>query len=262
MKKELLMSFDEYDDTKHAVPYTYILSRGKQYIFYFGSRHSFDPTDTQFAKIESFWNDFLEKTQGQSRIAFLEGGNRPALSAREEAIHQGGEMHFVAYLAHEEGIETFSPEPPSSLLFEELSKHFPREAIAYYYFARVCYQWNRMVMRPDFQGYVNRFLRRDAVDSGWNDFSFTIDHMIEIQKDLFGTDFNKDDKKFFYDVINPTTEFSVVNQVSRFEDAGFRDLYVLEQTEKSWKEGKSIFIIYGCSHAVMHEPVLRDMVEE
>ena len=84
--------------------------------------------------------------------------------------------------------------------------------------------------------------------------------MIQIQKEIFGRDFDMNDQKFFYDVINPTTTFSRINELSRFEDSGFRDLYILAQIEKVWNEGKSIFIVYGCSHAVMHERAVKSLL--
>ncbi len=260
MKKELLMSFDDYNKLEHPVPYTYVLNKGTQYIYYFGSQHSFDPDDEQFIAIEKMWNEFAAKTAGQKRYAVLEGGNRPALETREKAILEGGEMHFVAFLAKRDGVPTFSPEPPEAFRFSETLKYFSKEEIAYYDFARICFQWNRKKVKPDFDEYLGRFLKANKQDSGWNDFDFTIEHLTAIHKKLFNRDFNKDDKQFFYDVINPTTDFSVINKVSRFEDSGFRDYYILGEIEKYWKQGNSLFITYGCSHAVMHEAVLRDIV--
>ena len=262
MNKELLMAYNEYNKIEHEKPYTYILNKNNQYLYYFGSRHSYDPTDAQFPIIEKFWSEFTKQTDGQKRIVFLEGGNRPALETKEKAISEGGEMHFVAYLAKQENIETSSPEPSDGSQFEEGLKLFSKEEVAYYFFARVCYQWNRMIDKPDFETYINRFLVRDAKSSGWVDFDFSIKHFSNIHKKIFDTDFNKDDKDFFYSIINPTTEKSITNKVSRFIGSELRDIHILEEIEKVWKEGFSLFIIYGCSHAVIQEPVLRDLIEK
>lgn len=254
------MTYDEYNKTRYSAPYIYILSKGNQHLYYFGSSHSFDPDDAQFDTIENFWNEFITKTEGDKRLTLLEGGNRPARETRERAILEGGEMHFVAYLAKKKNIKTFSPEPPERFRFEEMLKHFSKEAIVYYDFARICYQWNRTKVKPDFNEYLNSFLKRDQNNSGWHDFDFSIDHLVEIHGELFGEPFDKNNKEFFHDVINPTTELTIINKVSRFENSGFRDYYILEQIEKFWNEGNSIFIIYGKSHACMHEPVLKDLV--
>ena len=255
------MSFDDYNKLERSIPYTYVLNKGVQYIYYFGSKHSFDPEDKQFASIEKMWDEFVTKTVGQKRLAVLEGGNRPALETREKAILEGGEMHFVAFLAKQANIATISPEPPEPFRFSEMLKHFSKEEIAYYDFAMVCYQWNNKEVKPDFDEYVSSFLKANERDSGWNDFDFAVAHLTEIHKKLFNQDFDKDDKKFFYDIINPTTELSVINKISRFEDSGFRDHYILAEIEKYWKEGNSLFVSYGCSHAVMHEQVLKNIVE-
>ena len=259
-KKELLMSFDEYNKTEHPIPYTYILGGKNQLLYYFGSRHCYDPLDQEFDSIDKFWDEFIKKTDNHKRIVLLEGGNRAALATKEVAILEGGEMHYVAYLAKQANIFTFSPEPPERFRFEELLKHFSKEEIIYYEFARVCHQWNTMKVKPDFYTYMNKYMKAGARESGWNDFEFTIENLIRIHKKLFGIEFDKNDKEFFYNVINPTTEMSVINKVSRFEDVGFRDNYILGEIGRFWNENNSIFVIYGASHAVMHEPVLRDFI--
>ena len=261
MKKELLMTYDEYNNSKLSAPYSYILQCGDQCLYYFGSRHSYDPMDEQFNTIENFWNEFIDKTKGQERIVLLEGGNRPVFETKEKSIQEGGEGNFGAYLAKQKDIKTFSPEPPDNFLFSETLKYFSKEEIVYYYFARMCYQWNRMIVREDFETFMNKYLSRDAEDSGWTDFEFSINNLAAIHKKMFGTDFDKNDKDFFKDVASPLTEKTTINKVSRFMGSYLRDIYILEQIEKFWKEGKSIFIIYGGTHAIMHEPALRDMVE-
>jgi hypothetical protein len=254
------MSFEEYKKIRHESPYKYILKKGSQYLYYFGSRHSYDPKDKQFNEIEAFFNDFIKETRGKDSVILVEGGKRPIAKTQAEAILKGGEMDFVAFLAGQLGMNNVSPEPPEDFRLHELAKHFSKNEIIYYDFARVVYQWNRKVKKPPFEEYLNWFLEEDKQNSGWNDFDFSISHMAEIHKNLFGKEFDRNEKDFFYSIVNPTTEFSVINKISRFEDAGFRDLYILGEIEKYWKEGKNVFVIYGFSHVVMHEPVLRDLV--
>jgi hypothetical protein len=46
-------------------------------------------------------------------------------------------------LAAQENIKVFSPEPDEAYERSELEKEFPRDAIQYYYFARMVLQWGR-----------------------------------------------------------------------------------------------------------------------
>ena len=171
-------------------------------------------------------------------------------------------MGYLVNLATKAGVDIFSPEPPDPFRFNELLKHFQKEEIAYYGFARVCYQWNKMTEKPDFETYMHGFFERDKRESGWSDFDFSTANMAKIQQKLFDTKFDKEDRQFFHDIVNPTTEKSVINKISRFEDETFRDGYILEQFENYWNKGYSIFAVYGSSHAIRQEPVLNGLVAE
>lgn len=258
--EKYLMSFDDYNNVDHPVPYQYSIEKDGQLLYYFGANHSRDPEDGQYEMLRKFWNEFLERTDKENSVVFVEGGKRPVCGSEGEAISKGGEAHFITYLSAKENIDTFSPEPPERFRFEELAKRFTKDEIVYYEFARMAFQWNRHHgNKPDFRQYVGNSLRHDQRNSGWDDFDFSIDHMIELEKKMFDRDFDENDKQFYYDVINPTTTFSRINELSRFEDSGFRDAYILRQIEQHWNQEKNIFIVYGCSHAVMHETAIRHL---
>lgn len=252
------MSYEVYSQEKHPRPYTYVIEKHGQYLYYFGAKHSFDPNDQQFKIIEDFFTEFITNTKKQNCAVLVEGGARPVLESKEKAIQEGGEMHYMVYLAHKAGIASFSPEIPDRLKFEKLLEKFTKEEIAYYDFVQVCYQWNNMSEIPDFDEYMNRFLKRNHEDIGWDDFDFSIENLITIHKKIFNTEFDKNDKQFFYDIVNPTTEKTIINRISR-DASEQRDLYALDQIDKYWSEGKNIFIIYGYTHAVMQEPVLQTL---
>lgn len=260
-ENNLLMKYENYSKLEHEIPYCFNLEKDGQFIYYFGEDHIFDPEHNQFNIIEKYWNEFIQKTKGENCIALVEGGERPIYKTREECILKQGGMGFVTWLAAQENIDTFSPEPPAEYVFSELEKHFKKQEIEYYFFARMCYQWNNLKEKPPFEIYVGQSLKYDEIKSGWKDFDFSIDNMKKITKDIFGTDFDENNRDFFYKVINPTTTFSKINEVSRFEDEGFRDTYIVEQIERLWKEGRNMFIVYGSSHAVVQENAIKHIVE-
>lgn len=260
MNQSDLMPYSEYSLKEYSIPYTYHLSNGIQHLYFFGSSHTYDHSDEQIYKLELFWNDFSAVTHGLQRIVLIEGGKRALLNSKSEAIEAGGEIQYVVLLAAESGIFVESPEPSASHWFNELAKKFPKDAVAYYDFARVCYQWNQKDTRPSFEAYVADFIESNIRNSGWNDYDFSLENMKKIHTNLFSTTFKKDDKQFFYDIINPTTSFSIINEISRVDDEGIRDTYIYSEIERYWKKRNSLFIIYGLQHAVILEMALRKLV--
>lgn len=254
-----LISFDDYQKIQHARPYTFIHHDKGQVIYFFGSKHSYDPNDEQFPILDSFWNDFLEETESKKRLAFEEGGIRPLIDDKDGAIIRHGEMGYLTYLATKAGITIVSPEPPQGFAMNELAKHFSKEVVLYYDAARMMYQWNNMNIKPDYEIFLQDDLDYLKGESGWDDIEFTVDTIKTIHEKLFGNKFNENDKQFFYNVINPTTKFSIINEVSRYEDDEFRERYILNQFEKYWREGDSIFAVYGSSHAVRQEPAIKTL---
>jgi len=262
MKTSLLMSYEQYSEMNHSVPYKYILGRDNQFLYFFGSQHTYDQNNPQFSELENFWNDFKLKTTGKNRIVLTEGGVRPVRRSIDESISKDGEMGFLTFLANNIDISVFSPEIPDKILFNKLAETFSKEEVAYWDFARICYQWNQMAEKPDFIPYVQGFLDDNTRNVKWDDFIFSLPHMISIHKKLFGTAFNENEKDFFYSIINPTINRTVINRISRDEETDIREIHILQEIERYWSEGQNIFILYGSSHAVRQEAALREVVKK
>jgi hypothetical protein len=252
-----LMTYEKYTKIKHKIPYFYKIKFGSQLLYYFGESHSFDPKRKQWKQVKKFWNEFLEDTKGKKRIVFLEGGNPPADTTERKSIVKYGGGGLVAYLAKKAGIKTVSAEPNEKYERSQLEKVFPREVIQYYYFARVVHQWGRYQdNRPDFEKYITRYLSGDKRESGWRGFDFSLPAMKKIHKDLFKTEFDENDFGFFGDVSNPISQKTKVNKVSR-TSGDIRDMHIIDIIKKYLKDGFNIFSIYGYTHVVMQEPVLK-----
>ncbi len=259
MNEKLLMSFEEYSKLRYEKPYVLKIEKGDQLLVCFGSKHLYDPADPTFQVIEKQWDEFVKTTEGKKRHAFVEGGNWPFESSRQKAL-ETGEMSFVTHLAGLSKVPVSSPEPTEQYRHNELLKKFSKEEIAYHDFARMASQWNRLVVKPSFEEYLSGSLKNDARVSGWTDFDFSIDNLKKVHTKLFNTPFDEKDEEFFSDVIDPMKETTVINKLSRFEGEEFRDRCILGEIEKHWKEGENLFLIYGSSHVVRQEPVIRDFV--
>jgi len=55
-----LMTYNEYVNKRHSIPYTYILESKGNLVYYFGENHSFDLAHPQWEGEKVFWNEFLK----------------------------------------------------------------------------------------------------------------------------------------------------------------------------------------------------------
>jgi hypothetical protein len=256
------MTNDEYSKIRHKTPYIYKIKNGKQFLYYFGERHSFDPKHTQWPEQKKFWFDFVKKTEGQKRVAFVEAGRPSPKKTEEESISDAGGTGLVIFLATKQKMEICCPEPDRTFEMHELEKQFSREEIEYYYFARIVHQWGRIPEpKPKFEEYIVRFLERDKKESQWTNFDFSLDNMKIIHKKLFGKRFDLNDSDFFRDLVTPVELKTIINKVSR-ASGDVREGHIVNEIHKYWKNGYSIFIEYGASHAVRQEPLLKELLKQ
>jgi len=254
-----LMSYEEYKKNKHPTPYWFSVQFGTRFLYYFGEEHSYDPSNIQWIEEKKIWLEFIKRSKLSKRIVFVEGGRRPVEQTQTDSILNHGGMGFITFLAHKEKISTFSPEPDSRWSRQLLQKQFSRKHIQYYYFARTVHQWSRKQNpKPRFEEYINEYLMQDKYESKWNGFDFSLENMKKIHKDIFGEDFNHSNTEFFAAIVTPVDLTTVINKVAR-ANSKIRNEYIVQEIQKYIIEGYSIFVQYGCSHAVIQEPLIRSL---
>ncbi len=244
---------------KRADPFFYTIEKYGQNLFYFGGNHNHDPSNFYYPELKKFWEQFLSITNKDNSIVMNEGGLWKIRENDEEAIKAGGECSLITLWAHLAGYPIISPEFPSSELVNELLKFFSKDLIFYHRVARETMSYHKSFPRPtNYEEYYGRFnLHRFSL--GWPDYDYSLEHAKTIHKDLFHTDFDPNDEEFFYKNVPSPYENSVLNEISRQETL-IRDIYIVEQILKSWKEGKNIFIVFGGGHAVIMEEALRKIL--
>ena len=237
------MTYEEYNNLEHAIPYMFSIKGVEGALYYFGERHSFDPADAQWEQERMFWQEFLQETRGKKRVVFVEGGIRPVADNEVNAVAKHGGMGLITYWANKEGIETYCPEPTREFERSRLLERFSQEEIEYCYFSRTVAQWHRMQdQKTDFETYVARF-------------GFSLERMISIHESLFGTAFDYHDTQFFKDISNPTRTGTAINAVARMSSE-IRDAHIVAEIVKYRNGGFSVYVQFGCTHAVMQEPFL------
>ena len=254
-----LMTYPEYCSKKQTVPYIFTINNNDQVLHYFGARHSFDPSHSQFLKLKECWKTFLEQTKNKPRVVLVEtrvDKNIGRYKSESFVVYDKCESGFIQYLANKEKIMVDCPEPSSKLITDLLLNDFLPEEVQYLYFARVAYQWNQFLIKPIFENYISRFLAQGARRHNWNG---SLGNIKRIHRKLFNTEFDAKDKSFFYNITNPTHTKTIINQASQ-RCTILRDVGIVNSILQYWKMGVNVFVVYGCTHAVMQEPALRKML--
>lgn len=245
-------------------PYFYKITNGKQALFYIGANHSHDPKNYQYDKIRDYWNEFLKETDRKNSIVLVEGGKRRIPEPEKDfgendAIKEGGEADFIAYLAFKACIETESPEPDDEFMLKELNKTFSLGEILYYSFVRTADQWNRLPEpRPDFWEYVEKYIKHDKEAIGRPNFDTPKELFIGLHnKHHSNCGFSEYDQECFHNDSNPSIPENKVACASSF----IRNMHITNEILRLWKEGKNIFVVYGSGHAIVQEKALKQLLK-
>lgn len=254
-----LMTYEEYENAEQIFPHFFEVEKNGRHISYFGADHIYDPHHEQIAEIKDAWKSFASKIEKGQSVVLVEGGTRDNTDNEEEAIRNDGEAGLATYLAEQAGIPIESPEPSLSYEVAELLKQFSKEEILYYYFSRSVDQWKKVDNGGDALQYAQRLVSDEAKALRVTQDIFIT--LSETHKKIFGTELDLNDLEHFEKASDPANIYSVSNQVARATSI-LRDQYILKEIEKKWNEGKSLFIVYGATHAIMQEPAIRYLVNQ
>lgn len=259
MNEALILSHEEVskryeelgDEFEH--PYVFKILKGNQTLYYVGTAHTFDSHDSVLERNKQFWDEFVEETRGKQRTVLIEGGTTRPYEDFELAVAENGERGAMSYWANQANIDIESPEPALVDEMHYLEDKFPRDAIAYYYFARVARQWYRTDKSVDFKDYVQGFIANMGQTGIWPDYDFSYEHMIVIHDERNGHAISDIDKHMvcFRHSSSPST-----SRISN-ESGTYRDKHIYSEIVRHWGLGKSIFVLFGSAHALAQEAALK-----
>lgn len=256
--KNLLLTWGEYNQKgKFEIPYVFSIKKEGQKLVYFGASHNFDPLSLQNEQIEKLWNEMISHYPKDQIAAVIEGGLMNNEYERDEYITRAGESGLLIFLAKKAGIEIKYFEPEKSLL-NDLMEDYSKEEIFYHQIAQRALQWNKLTRKPSFDEYTAQFLKKLKDETGWNNFDFSMEHLKGIHTDIFNAVFDENDRGFFQSIVAPTNTNSVINKISRDMNV-VRDTAIVQGILNEWQKGKSVFVVYGASHAVIQERALKSL---
>jgi len=259
MISQYLVPRDKCQETrdKHygPAPSTLKLERNGQVLYYFGSNHSHDPTNKQYPLLKDLWKEFLNKTDDQDRLVLIEGGLRPVADSEVAAIHQGVEGGLITLLATKEGLDLQSPDIPVNSLIGEYPQGQRSIADLYWFLINLNSYLNRPNPKPNFEGWFAQWYRysHQTIRGG---FHSSLDDLKATYKETIGKEFDLEESPD--PLINPNNTNTPINSISQ-ELSDLRDTKIINEIEKLWKEGKSLFIVFGQGHLIIQEPALRKL---
>ena len=262
MKDYDFLTIAEYSKLKSERLYSYVLSNQSQYLYYVGFNHSNDPTNPDFNTLDEFWSDFLLKTDGKNRIVLVERNIRKYFENRDKSIIQGGgEGGYTTHLAIKNTIQVFCPEPSKDVVMNTLLSEFTKDQIAYFYFVRYMSLHHNFDYKLNSDNkYFLALLKKVIKAASGLDFDYSLNDIAKIHKNIFGTTIDMENKGFFDQLLLPYENQTLINKVA-YRLQYIRDNWIVGKIEKLWKEGKSIFIVYGNTHAVIQERAIREFIE-
>ena len=252
--------YDRLREVPHNQVYFFTISgEGGQQLYYLGSHHTHDPENTQFREIEELFDRFIQSTnEGERQVLVESAGQLPQYTDRDIAIKRSREVGFTALLARQKGVEVISPEPTKIEEVKLLLQQYSKDEVFYHLMSGICWNYSKMKsdVRSDFMKYIKFQLEEYAQMEEFKDFDLSIEHFLKMYKSKYpDTPFNYENTKLFYDEQKPA-----VGNISE-ASSKIRDEVIVRKIEELWKQGKSIFIVYGLGHAIVQEQALKDLLD-
>lgn len=251
----LLLPREKYSEVAQSYgssPFTFEIQNEKQSLFYFGANHSHDPNNHQYPLLKDYWKKFLDTAGDTEKLILVEDSKRPISNDEITAITKGAEGDLIAFLGHRQGIQHVSPD----LKLEKLAEKFPEipeQEVLLYRFLGVVNAFQRHHLSGTFEDVVNNWCE----DKRRNGFDVSIPKLKALYRDLIGKDF--DEKDSVNMLVNPNNTETRINEIARIlSDA--REVNIVSEIEKYWKEGKSLFVVFGFTHLVVQRPALEKLL--
>ncbi len=256
MDKSLLLPREKYAEVAQKYGEASIMfeiENDKQSLFYFGANHSLNPDNPQYQALREYWDRFLDTTKGKDRIVLIESGLRKVRENEETAIMAGSEGSLITLFAYRENISVASPDIGDSDLMDLLPNLNKEEFLLYLFLVQLNHS-QRISPRPPFEKDFQFWCENTKQRKLWQDTDISLPILKELYKKILGKEFDEDDDTNH--LINPNRNETPINKFARAR-SDLRDLNIASEIERYWKEGKSIFAVFGMGHLIIEEPALR-----
>lgn len=259
MIKDLLLPREKYSEASSTYgpsPFTFEVENDKQVMFYFAANHSHDPNNHQYPVLRDYWQKFLETSEGKKKIVLVEGGKRLVEENEETAIRRGAEAGLVTFLASKSNIPDMSPDPSLEKLAEQFPD-IPKEEMLLMRFINLMDSYQRHGLTGTLKEVVERWGNTRRREETWKGIDLSFESMKKVYKKVLGKDFDLNEN--MNRLADPNKAGTRVNEIATLlSDA--REIAIVSEIEKNWKEGKSIFVVFGSGHLIIQMPALEKLL--
>lgn len=255
VRAQQIMSFEAYQSLDHSEPYIYQITADSGALLYFGSRHSFDPTDSQITKIQEAWKTF------RPDVAFTEGGMLSVDSlSQTEAIERYGEFGMTRLLAKRDSVpvRSLDPDRGSEITYLRNRGWSDEQLMLFYTLRQVAQSQSQQVtvnLSEAVPKYLASLVQRFSMQGPTtvSEFEQSVERLLpDVQN------WREISMAYFYP--GPQDQTFFTNEIAT-ESNQFRDLYHVELLKNAVLSGIRVFAIAGSAHAVMQEPALRSILQ-
>jgi len=252
---------------EHALPYCYELEAGKSSVYILGAEHSNDSAHEQFALLKQLFEDrlpsciLLEGIQDELVFAHLHTIINKLDTVA--AIMRGGEAVYAAQLALAAGTTWQSIEPTDTELFFYLEKFgYTRGEIIAWALLRLLPQYIRRSEVLHFADYVEPFLTQLKRATEWPELMIESRVLLSEAAVFVGGNIKLHSERAALSYTSPLAtanrdhDYTVLNTIAATATE-YRDRAMVRNIISASAHFTSLLVVYGASHAVRQEPVLR-----
>lgn len=232
-------------------PYIVIFSVNEQEYILFGTYHTRNSSDPIFNRIKIMLDEFVKRHPDGTVIA--ENSCRDAdKDSLNEAIQRVGDSGVIHWYAHLLNMTIVCPEPPYAQVIGKLCQRFNPEDVAYTMLVSALTPHFREKASPEGIEQTLDYLLKYWIQQGVCEAArFTPTKEWFKKYHTKGEDnIRISDPAFWQQKSTPFSD-EIMN-----ESARIRDETILAELVKLWKNGKSVFMVYGGEHILNLEPAI------
>jgi hypothetical protein len=296
-----IMTFKEYRELEHPTPYVFESSKGGLELLYFGAKHIEDPEDPMFDEIKSRFETFAKNHSPENSLVVIEGGLRPDNADEESARRSGepGFTQYLAREKNYE-VASPEP-ADREIFGALVEAGYAKEDIAVAQFVmRFNYAVRTQKRNPTMDDIEHAYFECEPfLETGWAGELPSNEVLKKLKQDdpqAFERFRKEVDRRILERLearFSAVTGKRLRSQAEAREDeipvdpklveahddpadaAGvgspyvaihaltseLRDRAIVRTIGQALAKGKSVFTVYGASHAVMQEPALKKIME-
>jgi len=238
-----ILTWEQLRPAQRTLPYVLRLAARTGELLMFGAQHTRDPQHTELPELERLWREF------RPDIGFSEGGIRPLVSSRDEAVVRYGEPGLLRFLADRDQVQLRNLEPPEGQEAAWLAPQFEPGQVKLFYVLRFL----NSVSPTDPRAALDSVRRRQGLEGVPNSVN-------ELEMAARGMLPEFDWRSVPNQWFDPTRSDTFLNAIAR-RLSDYRNCHMVPLIVEAVRSGKRVLVVVGGTHVIMQEPALRAALE-